>query len=389
MRILLAGVVFACTACVDGCLPNFGSCDPEYGNEVIPTGLEVTSEGRYVFVAATWFRRVDSCGPGRIGGAIHVVDLSQPDGAPITFDGLPATTGLSAITDDAFITLRGSSWVPPLDAERDYFAVPTSPPFAVRRVAVPEYPIAVGSTGANAAFLLVTDQVLIRRGDSDDVIIAAPSLLRRLTHGRGRIYVSSASGEISEIDPQARVEVRRLASCNSYGPIAVVGTSLVLSSCESGGIALVDTVLNSYAVAVTNNYFSAITGSLNTPRAIVSLPDPQGTGDSLVFDPVVGFVGEPFFGELDDAAVFFSDRAFAVTANAPVMIDLESGESSRIPGILFHSAFSQIALLPPSDVVVVRNRGGFDLELHIIDGATGAALRDPITLPPPAEMPLR
>lgn len=365
---------------------NYGSCDPPYGKEVIPTGVEVSPDGRYAFVAATWFYRKDSCASGRVGGAIHVVDLLSSE-EPVTLDGLPASTGSAAITSESFISLRGS-FAAPLDLDADYFSVPIAPPFAVERVELPVDALAVQATAGNAAFLLINDRVLIRSGASPDVIIPVPQGASGIARGNRRVYVSSLSGEVSEIDPFVGEEVRRIPSCPSHGPIAVLGTGLILSTCQTGGIAAIDPSTSAIAVAATNDYFTAVAASPNAARAIVSIPDPQGTDDSRVFDPTLGLVGELIFGGLGDAGVFFSDRAYVVTANTPRIVDLATGEASQIPGILYSSFFSQVANLPPDRVIVVRSRA-YELELHVIDSMTGAATQDPVLLPPPRDMPLR
>jgi len=376
-------------ACTGGCSGG-DNCDSSFTSQVLPTG--VAARGTQAFVSANWFLRPSNdCREGRIGGAIHIVDLAS--GTSTTLATVAGMTGASGLNSTEFAVIPGGSRAPSLSVN-EYFSVAvgsSSPQVSLQ--ALPSQPLAVLGSGGDLFFLLDGDSV-VRRVDSSEDALETVQAGRELAFAKGFLLVSSQASQVAVIDRSTFSEAYRLSSCDSAGPVSFAAPDHVLLQCFTGGMQILS--LNSGGAAVpglAEYHVVGLTGDPGSPRAIVSIEDlggPPGT-TTQVLDIADGLTGVENVGAISGEAVWNSAGAIvAKSPGFPVRVEFPSGAMSLLPGIdpgIGQGPNSRIAPLSSDRVVVAIGTMSFEAFLLVLDSETGELTQPPIELHPPDELP--
>jgi hypothetical protein len=153
-------------ACTSG-----GRCGGSFRSMVVPTGIATYGTER-VIVAANWY----DCTSGRIGGAIHIVEIATGETRTVDVENARVEAIASSNTEVAILVSD--------ELGAEYLSIdPTSPDSAPEAKPLPAFPVAVEGSAGFLYFALDND-TLLRRGTSGDSTISAipaagGSLLRR------------------------------------------------------------------------------------------------------------------------------------------------------------------------------------------------------------------
>lgn len=367
--------------CAGGCEPPGGGvCEPSFQSQAVPTALGLASNGSYAFVAATWYYSPDPCeDTGRIGGAIHFIDL-QSATPEATLVLLPFSTGRGVLVGGEFVVIQGEIGG---GANPSYLVASASDltSFELIPLAGP----AAGIVGVDSeAFLLLSEQnsVLVHGSGADEAISTIANA-RGMTSATNRLYISGETGEVAEIAVDTRLEISRSTACANLGPVTVTTGNSILMQCRDGGLGLLGQD-GSFTVSLAPTYFRGVTSEPGIDRALVSFDGPSGYETSL-YVLGTGLSPESIPRKLDDDAIFGPTFAYAVAGGFPRTINLLNGESGPIPGFdLVNPDFTQLDGRFPGAIAIATGRRSFyEMHLVLVDSVTGEALGDPISIPPP------
>lgn len=379
----VAAFVLLLTSGCAGCEFTGGACDPGFVSQGVPTALAVATHGGHAFIAATWFHRPDPCeDAGRIGGAIHFVDLTVTPPEVTLVGMVPFLTGRGALTSEEFVVVPGDIFVEIIDPV--YAVVDAAAPTSVELVATASMPTRVVSDG-NEAFIVLpsASAVLVRGAGAHESIPTIVSPRGLVVGSSGHLYVSGPSGEVAEIDIRTRAESRRLEACPNLGPITIMAANSILLACSTGGLGLLEQDGTFSTVLTRMSFIDEISGIPGLDRALVSWSE-QGY-DSGIFVLGTGLLAESTPRRLDDNAVFGTASAYAVAGGVPRTVALVDGETSAIPDFpITNPADSRIDGRFPGEILIATGRNGsYEMFLVRIDAETGSALGPPISVPPP------
>ena len=287
-----------------------------------------------------------------------------------------------------------------------YFRTSTRPPFVVTETVLSRAPKGIASVGGQAFLRFSSDpsQILAHASGRTDSTISVGSPARGFATGWGKLYVSTSGGQISEIDPGTRTEIRRLAACPTAAAPAVVGSQTVLSACGSGGIGVLDLMTSSFVVESSALVFSEVAGKEGQPYALVSQSNfgaSVGDGATRVFSPGGGFAPSAAYGVLSAPPAFIGSHAIATKVRfadlyrgwgEPTLIDLTTGHEKSLPGFTLMTPGNgpiEARVVSTGSMVLIANGedGAYKMLLDFVDGATGVAVHAPVTLPPPPSLP--
>ena len=332
-------------------------CDPPFLSLAEPTAIEYT--GGRLYVAATWYLREDPCDRGAIGAAVYRID---PITRSIEAQTLEIATGEGFVAGGQFHLLS--------ESRSSLITIPVAGPLDPGVASLPGLADDV-LTASGRGFIAVetADQiVVVGTAAVAGFTASAPAGLAILD---GALWSNGTT--ISRFDLVSLDEAAQYPPpCSSQGPVAAIGSALVVQCGDGGAIALSST--GGIIATISGARFTRMDGSQGHEIGFVS-----SDYETRMLTSTGGVLAPVVVGVLEDRVEYRTPgEALLVADGLASRISLPAGDQEA----LVFSEFAQLVMTTDLVAVSTGTITDYELFVYLLDPET-LLVEDQLSLPPP------